>query len=242
MTTRADDTCRLCNSGGLSLVCWDYQKQRRRRPFYLCPDCGLISVPAEYHLSVADELSRYALHDNTLSNHGYVDFLSEIADVAAGVASGMARGRQSVNDPREQPVKLLDFGCGKEAALCRLIMRRGIGIDCRPYDPLYDGLRLTDAAVDKYDIVVACEVVEHLRDIEGELRLMRGLLYDGGAIILRTRLYDDAGVVVSAFQDWWYAHDPAHINFFSRKTLARVALITDKRIEETGHRDIFIFR
>jgi len=148
-----------------------------------------------------------------------------------------------MSDPRELPIKLLDFGCGKEAVLCRLLERRGI--ECRPYDPLYEGLRLPDV-VDRYDIIVASEVVEHLRDIAGELRFMRGLLRDGGAVIIRTRLYDDAGIGVddgmSAFQNWWYAQDPTHINFFSRKSLDKLASIINKRIEATGRRDIFIFR
>jgi len=219
------------------------QDERQKRPFYLCGDCGLISVPRQYHLSVSDELARYALHDNSLSNQGYVDFLSEVAEVAVNVALDMPRGRLSMDDPRESPVKLLDFGCGKEAALCRLLGRRGI--DCHPYDPLYDGLRLPDAA-GKYDIIAACEVVEHLRDIAGELRLMDRLLNNGGAIIIRTRLYDDAGIDVGggapAFQKWWYAQDPTHINFFCAKTMESAARIMDKRVEKTGRQDIFIVR
>jgi len=234
MTTSA--SCRLCNSGALSLISQD---ERHGRPFYLCPDCGLISVPAQYHLSVADEIARYALHDNTLSNQGYVDFLSEVADIAVSVASEMSRSHS-----HNHPIKLLDFGCGKEAVLCRLLERRGIGIDCYPYDPLYDELRQLPDAVDKCDIIVANEVVEHLRDIVGELRLMVGLLRDdGGVIILRTRLYDDSGVDASdGFRKWWYAQDPTHINFFGRQSLSKWASIIDKRVEETGSRDIFILR
>jgi len=236
------ESCPLCNSGALSLISQD---ERHRRPFYLCQDCALISVPPRYHLSKADESARYALHDNTLSNQGYVDFLTEVAEVAVNVASEMSHTGLPVNgDFSDRPViKLLDFGCGKEAVLCRLLERRGI--ECHPYDPLYDDLRLPDV-IDKYDIIAACEVVEHLRDIAGELRFMRGLLRDGGAVIVRTRLYDDADVDVgdgaSAFQNWWYAQDPTHINFFGRKSLDRLALIINKRIKETEHRDIFIFQ
>jgi len=240
------EPCRLCGSGGLSLVGWD--NQPRKRPLYLCPRCGLISVPAEYHLSVSDELARYALHDNSLSNQGYVDFLTVVADVAVSVAAGMPHGDLSMSDPREPPIKLLDFGCGKEAALCRLLGRRGI--DCYPYDPLYYDLQLP-TAVCGYDIIVACEVVEHLRDVTEELIMMDGLLRYGGAIILRTRLYDDADVNIntdvnsgdtSVIQNWWYMQDPTHINFFNKKSLSKLASIIDKRVEETERRDIFVLR
>jgi len=240
----ASGLCRLCGSGDLSPVGWD--NQPRKRPLYLCRICGLISVPAEYHLTVNDELARYALHDNSLSNQGYVDFLTEVADVVVGVATEMPRGRLSLDDPRESPIKLLDFGCGKEAALCRLLGRRGI--DCYPYDPLYDGLQKPNV-VDGYEIIVACEVFEHLRDITGELRLIGGLLRDGGAIVLRTQLYDDTIVDVnidrvnpSTIQNWWYMQDPTHINFFNRTSLSKLASIINKRVEETGQRDIFILR
>jgi len=239
------EPCRLCSSGGLSFVGWD--NQPRKRPLYLCRNCGLISVPAEYHLSVSDELSRYALHDNSLSNQGYVDFLTEVADVAVSVASGMPHGGLSMSDPREPPIKLLDFGCGKEAALCRLLGRRGI--DCYPYDPLYDNLQLP--ADGGYDIIVACEVVEHLRNLAEELRLIDGLLRSGGVFILRTRLYDDADVNINTdvnggdtpiIQHWWYMQDPTHINFFNKTSLFKLASIIDKRLEETERRDIFVLR
>jgi SAM-dependent methyltransferase len=200
-------------------------------------------------------LARYTLHDNTMSNQGYVNFLSEVADIAVNIASEMSRTRKYIiSDSKDQQIKLLDFGCGSEAVLCRLLDRRreGIGmdidididIDCHPYDPLYEGLRLPpDAAVGKYDIIVASEVVEHLRDISGELRLMCELLRDGGAIVLRTRLYDDSGVDASpAFKSWWYAQDTTHINFFSRKSLDKLAMIAGKRIEETAQKDVFILR
>jgi len=240
-STSTPNSCPLCDSTALSLISQD---ERHKRPFYLCRDCALISVPPRYHLSKTDELARYALHDNTISNKGYVAFLSEVADVAVNIASEMQRiAGLPINDPRERPIKLLDFGCGSEAVLCRLLAMRGIGIDCRPYDPLYEGLRMLPDAVGKYDIIVASEVIEHLRDITGDLRLMVGLLRGGGAIILRTRLYDDSGVDASSdFQSWWYAQDPTHINFFSGKSLSRLAMIAGKRIEETGCRDIFVLR
>jgi 2-polyprenyl-3-methyl-5-hydroxy-6-metoxy-1,4-benzoquinol methylase len=193
-------------------------------------------------LSVAEELSRYALHDNTISNQGYVDFLSETVDVVLDVVSGMAQGRMSMSDPREQLIRLLDFGCGSEAILCRLLLRRGMGIDCYPYDPLYEELRQLSDAVDKYDVIVVCEVVEHLRDIAGELRLIGGILRDGGAIILRTRLYEDSGVDKSEFHKWWYAQDPTHINFFNRKSLSVFASAVNRRLEDTGRSDIFVLR
>ena len=205
--------CRLCGSESMTLVCED-----RRRSFYLCGECGLISVPPEYWLSVDDEKARYDLHDNSISNGGYVNFLSQVADVLISITHpGMT---------------LLDFGCGKNAVLCQLLNDNGIV--CHGYDPLYQRL-LPD--IDTYDVIILCEVIEHIRDINTELQLINRLLR-GGAIVLRTQICDNSSSILS----WWYAQDPTHINFFNRRSLDKAADIINKQVIATNHPDIFIIR
>ena len=211
--------CGLCGFEPLALVNRD-----KRREFYLCGECGLVSVPERYRLSVDGERARYGLHDNSMSNEGYVRFLSQVVDVAAGLwRPGM---------------RVLDFGCGENAALCRLL--EGKGVDCCAYDPLY-GRLLPDSAYingvnNVFDIIILCEVIEHLRDISGELDFIGQLLRDGGTVILRTQIYENPSV----FPGWWYAQDPTHINFFNRKSLKKAASIINKNLVNTGYPDIFV--
>ena len=212
--------CNLCGSESAALA------GSGKRRFCLCGDCALAFVPPEYWLPVEDERARYDLHDNSLANGGYVKFLSQVVDVVMSVVGGAITGNC---------VKVLDFGCGKEAAACRLLKDRGV--DCHGYDPLYG--RLLPESVSKsgqYDIIILCEVIEHLRDIRGELALIGGLLREGGVIILRTQIYES----LSSFPSWWYAQDLTHINFFSEKSLSVVAGMAGKRLEKTEFSDIFL--
>jgi len=205
--------CNLCGPKPMTLVCED-----RRRSFYMCGDCGMISVPQRYWLSVDDERKRYDLHDNSVSNGGYVKFLSQIVDVLMPVS--------------RPTMTALDFGCGENAVLCQLINDKGI--DCCGYDPLYQHL-LPDK---NFDIIILCEVIEHIRDINAELRLINKLLRDDGIVIIRTQIYGGPSV----FPSWWYAQDPTHINFFSRQSLNKTARIISRQLKSTIHPDIFILQ
>jgi SAM-dependent methyltransferase len=217
----ADLSCKACGCGRTVFVNKD-----KRRPFYRCMMCDLVSVPEKYWLSVDDERARYDLHDNSISNDGYVKFLSAVADVA-------------IKEYRHPRMRVLDFGCGKDAVLCRLLWDRGG--DCCAYDPLYK-ISLPKVGnsdnLYKFDMIILCEVIEHLRDLMGELRRICGLLREGGIIIIRTRLYEDPSV----FPNWWYAQDPTHINFFSAESLNKIAGMIGKRVDLTGYSDIFVLR
>jgi 2-polyprenyl-3-methyl-5-hydroxy-6-metoxy-1,4-benzoquinol methylase len=209
--------------------------KNKRRPFYRCMACELISVPPKYWLSVDDEKARYDLHDNTVSNGGYVKFLSEAADVVDA----------AIKVRHHPQTKVLDFGCGRDAVLCRLLWERGV--DCYGYDPLYgDGVMPAPQAQgigdvgesEQFDIIILCEVIEHLRDIMGELKRVCGMLRGGGVIIVRTRLYGDP----DDFPDWWYAQDLTHINFFNSESISVIAGMVGKEVVLTGYEDIFVLK
>jgi len=207
--------CNLCGCESMALVCKD-----KRRSFWLCNDCALISVPPQHWLSVDDEKKRYDLHDNGISNNGYVKFLSQIVDVLIPVS--------------RPEMRVLDFGCGENAVLCQLI--NDTGIDCRGYDPLYQ--RPLPDVNNTYDVIILCEVIEHLRDINTELKLIGTLLRGGGIVILRTQPYSTP----SSFPSWWYAQDPTHISFFNHQSLSKAAAIIRRQLKSTHHPDIFILQ
>lgn len=92
-----------------------------KRIFLRCPQCDLIFVPESNHLSPDEEVARYRMHRNTLSNEGYVRmFLEKIAMVhqyCPGVRSA------------------LDYGCGPEPVLAELLEREGFS--CDVFDPYF---------------------------------------------------------------------------------------------------------
>jgi len=207
-------TCKLC----LASACVPAGRNKHRE-FVHCPSCGLVFVPRDFWVSAGEERARYAHHDNSPSNEGYVKFLGQVADVVAGLGTGQAR--------------VLDFGSGENAVLAQLLRQRGF--DCAAYDPIYD---LGQAALrDRYDIVVLCEVIEHLRDLRGEMQLLKDCLGPGGRVVVRTQCYPS----VAGAPAWWYARDATHLNFFAQRTLEFAASLCGLRCLRTGQPDIAVW-
>ena len=190
--------CRVCNNLSTETV-----GQNRQRIFCYCHRCGLISVPQQYWISVEEEKKRYKQHNNTPENEGYVKFLEQIVDVVCNIRS------------HSSSTHILDFGSGESAVLTSLLIKKGF--KCTAYDPLFD-LNI-DKDKSLYDIIILCEVIEHLRDIEGEMKKIKNLLNKHGALIIRTRPYPS----VENIGNWWYAQDKTHINFFATRTIDEIA-------------------
>lgn len=212
----SDESCKLC----LGSDCAPAGRSLRRNLLH-CRACDLVFVPEAQWVSVGDERVRYGHHDNRREHAGYVSFLAEVADVVVGLASPGAR--------------ILDFGSGENAVLTQLLRERGYAATA--YDPVY-GLG-PDAFASRYDVVVLCEVIEHLRDLRGELERIRGCLADGGQVVVRTRCYPS----LAALPTWWYARDPTHINFFSPGALGvAAARCGGLACHAAGGPDLFVWR
>ena len=208
------DVCRLCLTAASVPA-----GRNKHREFVYCPNCGLVSVPRTFWLCEDEERARYAHHNNATSNKGYVKFLGQVADVVAGLAMDQAR--------------VLDFGSGENAVLADILRRRGF--DCTAYDPLYGQGQA--ALLSRYDIVILCEVIEHLRDLRGEIQSIKECLGSGGRVIVRTQCYPSVDAVAS----WWYARDATHLNLFAERTLEFAAGLFGLRCQRTSEPDIFVW-
>lgn len=205
--------CCLCHSHN----CERFAENGSRK-FILCNSCGLVFVPAEYHLTQQQEKTRYARHRNTADNKDYVDYLSKIADAVLNLAG--------------PPAMICDFGSGREHVLADILNSREAA--CIAHDPLYG---MVAAAKGQFDVVVACESLEHLRDPRQGMDFIMRLVKPHGIVYVRTRLYDRVG----DFSAWWYAKDPAHIVFYCERTMKTVAELLGKRIVESNGKDVVIF-
>ena len=199
----SSQTCPLCCSR--SCVQVDQTKKRR---YIRCSDCQLVFVPLEEHISVEQEKERYGLHENSNQSKSYRKYLSSIVN--------------EIKSIHLDNLKILDFGAGEDFVLTRLL--REEGYDCQAYDPLYDlGL---SSLTPKYDLIILCEVIEHLRQLRKELELLKELLKPEGHIYIRTQFYP----ATTALSSWWYTNDMTHINFFSPETLKEVAQILNRSL------------
>lgn len=207
------DSCPLCGERGEPSVAGD-----GRRDFLRCTACRLVFVAPHSRLTVDDELRRYALHNNTTADAGYVAYLSTVADAVQSLSGAAST--------------VLDFGCGEHQVLSGLLTDRGIA--CSAYDPLY-GIG-ADALDRRYDVVVMCEVIEHLRDLSREVALIGRLVARNGFVVVRTQVCEET----TDFRTWWYAQDPTHILFFTMPAIAEFSRRIGRGSVQQRGSDVFV--
>jgi 2-polyprenyl-3-methyl-5-hydroxy-6-metoxy-1,4-benzoquinol methylase len=208
-----DIKCKLCNCQKLSLI-----YENNSRLFYKCSNCLLIFVPENYYIDTKEEKKRYEKHSNDINDIHYLEYLTNIAN---GI----------LNLPVKSP-DILDFGCGPNKVLANIFMRKKIR--CFSYDPVYNINEIDNNK--KYDILVACEVFEHLRNLPKEINFIKNLIKENGYIWIKTQLYDN----VKQFEKWWYINDLTHINFFCQNTFEYIGGLINKKIYLTNKKDVVV--
>lgn len=188
--------CVLCDNEAVFLLEF---KKPQKRIFFRCPECDLIFVPGQCYLSHEEEISRYRLHHNTITNDGYVRMFMDKISV--------------IHDFCHDVHFVLDYGCGPGPVLSELMKREGF--DCSIFDPNF----FPDIPKTTYDLVISTETFEHFRDIKRELKTIKILLRSGGYLAVMTSFHDH----VADFEGWWYRSDPTHICFFGMHTFVWIA-------------------
>jgi len=89
-----------------------------------------------------------------------------------------------------------------------------------------------DNVAEKYDVVTAFDLVEHLYDLPGFFCGLSNLLVDGGVILLLTGDIQSLSARLSK-NNWWYLKAPEHITFPSRHFLNNIDGLKLVSIDET---------
>ncbi len=169
----------------------------KKREFFRCECCGLVSVPKKYYLSGSDEKARYDLHQNHPSNKGYFDFLNDFVKVIRNYISETSLG--------------LDFGSGPTPLLAEIFS--SLGYDMSIFDLFYaDDKYMLEK---KYDFITMVEVLEHMKDPWEDLRTLWGSLRPRGIIGIMTKFLPEDK---EKFRGWSYKNDSTHICFYSVET------------------------
>lgn len=166
-----------------------------------CPVCDLIFVPREFHLTTSAERAVYDLHENSVDDPRYRQFLNRLA------APVLERLRPHSHG--------LDFGCGPGPALAAMLHEAGHHV------VLYDRYFATNPTVfmGSFDFIVSSEVFEHLRQPGPEFDRLWTCLRPGGLLGIMTRRLNDR----EKFAGWFYTRDPTHIAFYSDLTFRWLA-------------------
>ncbi|MFP4609861.1 MAG: class I SAM-dependent methyltransferase, partial [Thiohalophilus sp.] len=170
----------------------------RRRRFFRCPQCELISADPATHLSPQEEKANYDLHRNDPADSRYRAFLNQLVEPLL----------QRLHPAMEG----LDYGCGPGPTLSGML--REAGMVMHDYDPLYAP---DTALLDRqYDFVTCTEVVEHFCDPGTAWPQLVERVRPGGWLGIMTWLVPDPGP--EAFRRWGYKGEPTHVSFYRPAT------------------------
>lgn len=190
-----DRYCPLCQNAHVE----DYFEDRKRA-YLKCKTCSLVFVPPEFYISIAEERSRYELHDNDPADEGYTGFLKRIVDP-------LVKEHPDFGD-------CLDFGCGPAPVLAEMLAEEGFTVTA--FDPIF---RPDAAFAASYDVITATEVFEHLRNPAFEIENLVSRLSPGGTLAVMTRILEES----IDFADWHYKNDKTHICFYAWESFERIA-------------------
>jgi SAM-dependent methyltransferase len=189
------------------------------REYYLCENCHLIFTHTRFLPSKSEEENRYRQHNNGLHQKGYVTFLNKaIIPTLEFLKPGM---------------KGLDYGCGPEPTLSKLLEQEGF--TCDDYDPFF----FPDLDQEnRYDFIFATECFEHFFFPAKDLQKINRLLKENGILVIMTEQWQS----MEDFKNWYYAKDSTHVSFYHQRTLNYIAEKLGMIILFTDHYRIIIFQ
>ncbi|MFO8024560.1 class I SAM-dependent methyltransferase [Thiohalophilus sp.] len=216
MNTPETLTCPLCRHCA-ELFCAD-----RRRRFYHCPQCDLISADPAAHLDRAGEKAVYDLHENDPADPRYRTFLAQLTEPLLGRLRPGMEG--------------LDYGCGPGPTLSGML--REAGMVMHDYDPLYAPVE--NLLERTYDFVTCTEVVEHFYDPGEVWPQLAALVRPGGWLGVMTCLVTELEPAV--FRSWGYKGDPTHVSFYRPATFDWLGQTLDFSVEQVSERVVLMHK
>jgi len=206
-------TCPLCAGQNTNLYHTD-----KVRSYHQCRTCSLVFVPQRFQLTDQQERREYDHHENSLTDEGYLKFLSRFSTPFLERLGSSKKG--------------LDFGCGPAPALAMLLERAGHSV------ALYDPMFMDDTAVleSTYDFISSTEVVEHFRRPGKEFDFLLSILNKGGLLGVMTKMVQDQ----AAFTSWHYIRDPTHVSFYSRETFIYLGKSHGVEVSFMGNDVVFL--
>jgi glycosyltransferase involved in cell wall biosynthesis len=207
----------------------------------------------KYAKDVLVDVTRYRAHKMGFGT-GEMAFATQAYELkeTEGLDSSHQRVLRLVG--RRRPGRVLDLGCsdGRLGARLRALGHEVTGLDVEKHDGVADRLDhfveadldrgIPDEVVGPFDVVLAADVFEHVRDPEMVLKASAGLLGPGSILIASVpnfaHWYPRLRVAVGRFDyDRRGILDAGHVRFFTRRSferLLRAAGLRVRRREAVG--------
>ncbi|MCI5968159.1 class I SAM-dependent methyltransferase [Helicobacter sp.] len=179
--------------------------------YHRCESCGFIFAQDFYKLDSV----WFSKH---IYNSDYVHFDTDFVEVRPRANAMLIA--QTFSIPKE--MRILDWGCGN-GKMCATL--RNLGYAITGYDAFVP--EFSQKSEEKFPLIVAFEVVEHLSDVYGAFTEILGMLQEGGIFLFSTLLQPqnirELGV------KWWYIMPRnGHISIFTQEALRKLCKRIDR--------------
>jgi SAM-dependent methyltransferase len=182
--------CRLCGSTELNTILV------QQRIYEKCDICQSIQLHERFFITSEQEKTRYLTHNNDIYDIRYQRFIKPLVDEVLLYCSLHQKG--------------LDFGAGTGPVASYLLKQHGFYLML--YDPFFHPVK--NIFDQKFDFIIASEVIEHFHDPKLEFDRLYKMLNEGGILFLMTDLWNDT----KDFKTWYYLNDSTHVFFYHQKT------------------------
>lgn len=172
--------------------------------YFYCCNCEFISKDESNRLNEEEEKLRYSIHNNSIEDKDYVDYLCRFLNRALIPFVGEGK-------------KGLDFGSGPIPVLAQLLEEK-FNYRMDTYDYYFSPEKVYIGKT--YDLVTSTEVVEHLNNPLQYFNLFSKLLKPKGILAIMTQFHKNDK---DHFLSWSYIRDRSHISFYTTKTLEYIA-------------------
>lgn len=208
------------------IICTDHAFSKESFALVKCSKCELVFTnprPDKEKIKDYYKSDTYISHTNAANN--LINILYKI------VRSFTLRSKYLLISKYKKRKRILDFGCGTGHFINYMNKK---GWNTSGYEPYIDPNINSDKNIkifksikeiedaEKFDVITAWHVLEHVHDLKDTLKLLRKRLKKGGVLFIAVPNLNSMDA--NLYKDLWAAYDvPRHLYHFSQRSFKKLA-------------------
>ena len=232
------EECPLCGFSSHSnhIIVDDHSHSKESFAIVQCQKCSLLYTnprPDQQAIGAYYENENYISHTDNSNN-----LTNLIYKVARRFTLNWKKGLITKYSTEK---RMLDYGCGTGDLLAHMKHNNWETTGVEPSESARNkaigkGLtiypELTKDLKEKFSVITAWHVVEHIHDLIDTIRALRKLLQDDGKLLIAVP--NSASYDAQHYQAYWAGYDvPRHLYHFTPDTMQALATKTKLKIQET---------